>query len=93
MTVFSCVQHFVTLWTAALQAPLSMEFSRQEYYSGQPFPSPGHLPDPGIEPRSPALQADSLSSEPPGKPEIMVRNSLKVHIEIFVDKMICLGII
>ena len=70
-----------------------MEFSRQEYYSGQPFPSPGHLPDPGIEPRCPALQADSLSSEPPGKPEIMVRNSLKVHIEIFVDKMMCLGII
>ena len=70
-----------------------MEFSRQEYYSGQPFPSPGHLPDPGIEPRYPALQADSLSSEPPGKPEIMVRNSLKVHIEIFVDKMMCLGII
>ena len=47
---------------------LSMEFSRQEYWNGLPFPSPGDLPDPGIEPRSPTLQADSLPSEPPGKP-------------------------
>ena len=54
----------------AWQAPLSMEFSRQEYWSGLPFPSPGHLPDPGIKPRSLALQADSLPSEPPGKPII-----------------------
>ena len=45
-----------------------MGFSRQEYWSGLPFPSPGDLPDPGIEPRSPALQADALTSEPPGKP-------------------------
>ena len=45
-----------------------MEFSRQEYWSGLPFPSPGDLPDPGIEPRSPALRADALPSEPPGKP-------------------------
>ena len=45
-----------------------MEFSRQEYWSGLPFPSPGHLPEPGIEPRSPALQANALPSEPPGKP-------------------------
>ena len=52
-------------WTVAHQAPLSMGFSRQEYWSGLPFPSPGYLPDPGIEPRSPTLQADSLSSEPP----------------------------
>ena len=50
------------------QTPLSMEFSRQKYWSGLPFPSPGDLPDPGIEPVSPALQADSLLSEPPGKP-------------------------
>ena len=48
----------------AHQAPLSMEFSRQEYWSGLPFPTPGDLPDPGIEPGSPALQADSLLSEP-----------------------------
>ena len=49
------------------QAPPSTEFSRQEYWSGLPFPSPGHLPDPGIEPESPILQADSLPFEPPGK--------------------------
>ena len=49
------------------KAPLSMGFSRQEYWSGLPFPSPGHLPEPGIEPGSPALQADSLVSEPPGQ--------------------------
>jgi len=55
-------------WTVTHQASLSMEFSRQEYWSGVPFPSPGNLPDPGIEPRSPALHADSLPSEPPGKP-------------------------
>ena len=59
------------LWTVAHQAPLSMRFSRQEYWSGLPFPPPGDLPDPGIEPRSPALQADSLTSEPPGKPRCM----------------------
>ena len=50
------------------QAPPSMGFSRQEYWSGLPFPSPGDLPDPRIKPRSPALQADALTSEPPGKP-------------------------
>ena len=55
-------------WTVAHQAPLSMEFSRQEYWSGLPFPLPGDLPDAGIEPRSPALQADSLQSNQRGKP-------------------------
>ena len=64
----SCVRLFAIPWTVAYQAPLSMEFSRQEYWSGLPFPSPGDLPNPGIEPRSPALQADTLLSEPPGKP-------------------------
>ena len=59
---------FVITWTVAYQAPQSMEFSRQEYWSGLPFPSPGDLHNPGIEPRSPALQADALLSEPPGKP-------------------------
>ena len=58
----------VTPWTVARQAPLSMEFSRQEYWSGLPFPPPGDLPNPGIEPGSPTLQVDSLASEPPGKP-------------------------
>ena len=55
-------------WTVAHQAPLSMGFSRQEYWSGSPFPSPGDLPDPGIKPRSPTSQADTLTSAPPGKP-------------------------
>ena len=59
---------FAIPWTVALQALLSMEFPKQEYWSGLPFPFPRHLPDPGIEPRSPALQADSLPSEPSGKP-------------------------
>ena len=58
----------MNLWTVVHQALLSMEFSRQEYWSGLPFPSPGDLPNPGIEPGSPALQADSLPSEPQGKP-------------------------
>ena len=59
---------FATPWTVAHQAPPSMGFSRQEYWSELPFPSPGDLPNPGIEPRSPALQAEVLTSEPPGKP-------------------------
>ena len=59
----------MTPWTnVAHQATPSMGFSRQEYWSGLPFPSPGDLPDPGIKPRSPTLQADALTSEPPGKP-------------------------
>ena len=66
--MLSRVRLFATPWTVAYQAPLSMEFSRQEYWSGLPFPSPGDLPDLGIEPGSPSLQADSLPSEPPEKP-------------------------
>ena len=61
----SRVRLFATPRTVAYKAPLSMEFSRQEYWGGLPFPSPGDLPDPGIEPRSPTLQADALPSEPP----------------------------
>ena len=61
----SCVRLFATPWTAAHQAPPSVGFFRQEYWNGLPFPSPGDLPDPGIKPRSPALQADALTSEPP----------------------------
>ena len=60
----SHVQLFVNPWTVAHQAPLSIGFSRQEYWSGLPCPSPGDLPNPGIKPRSPALQADALTSEP-----------------------------
>ena len=63
----SRVQLLATPWTVAYQAPPSMGFSRQECWSGLPFPSPADLPDPGIEPRSPTLQADALPSKPPGK--------------------------
>ena len=66
--MLSHVRLFVTPWTMAHQAPLSMEFSRQEYWSGLPFPPPQYLPYPGIEPVSPALPADSLTAEPLGKP-------------------------
>ena len=66
----SRVRLFVTLWTAAYQASPFMGFSRQEYWSGLPFPSPGDLHDPGIEPRSPSLRADALPSEPPGVQEV-----------------------
>ena len=65
--LLSLVQLFATLWTVAYQAPLSMGFSSLEYWSGLPFPSPGDLPNPGIEPKSPKLQADALTSEPSGK--------------------------
>ena len=68
--LLSCVQLFETPWIVVHQVPLSTEFSRQGYGSGLPFPSPGNLPDLGIEPRSPALEADSLPTEPPGKPEL-----------------------
>ena len=68
--LLSRVRLFATPWTVAHQAPLSMGFSRQEYWSGLPFPSIWDLPSPRIEPRSPALQADSLSSEPPGKSKL-----------------------
>ena len=63
----SHIRLVVTPWTVAYQASLSMGFSRQEHWSGLPFPSPGDLPDLGIEPRSPALQADAFPSEPPVK--------------------------
>ena len=62
----SHVRLFVTPWTAAYEDPPSMGFSRQKYWSGLPFPSPGDLPDPGIEPESPAWQADALPSKLPG---------------------------
>ena len=74
MKWLSHVRLFATPWTVACQAPPSMGFSRQEYWSGSPFSSPGDLPDPGIEPRSPALQAEALTSEPPGKPKLLLNN-------------------
>ena len=73
MLLHVCVYWLLSLvslcntWAVAHQAPLSMGFSRQEYWSGLPFPSPGDLPDLGIEPGFPTLQADALPSEPPGK--------------------------
>ena len=68
MCVLSRGPFFVTSWTAAHQSPLSMEFSRQEYWSGLPFPPPGDLPDPGIIPVFPALASGFFTTEPPGKP-------------------------
>ena len=84
----SVLSDSVTPWTVACQAPLSMEFSRQEYWNRLPFPSPKgdlptNLPNPGIEPRSPALQADSLPAEPQGKPKNTGVNSLSLLQQIF----------
>ena len=67
----SYVQLFCDLWTTACQAPLSMGFPRQEYWSGLPFPTPGDLPNPGIKPTSPALAGGNFSLESPGKPLIL----------------------
>ena len=84
----SLVWLFATLWTVAYQASPSMGFSRQEYQSGLPFPSPGDLPGPGIEPRSPTLRADALPSEPPGKP----RNALPtiIFFPLCISYFLCL---
>ena len=65
----------MTTWTVAQQAPVSMGFPRQEYWSGLPFPSPGDLPDPGIEPVSPVLQANFLPTEPSGKSPLLIWSS------------------
>ena len=70
---------FVTPQTVAYQASLSMGFSRQEFWSGLPFPSPGDLPNPGIEPGSPSLEADALTSEPPGE-ALPKLNKIKVPL-------------
>ena len=67
MKSLSRVQLFVTPWTVTYQVPPSVGFSKQEYWSGLPFPSPKDLPNPGIEPRSPTLQADTLALDPPGE--------------------------
>ena len=82
------VQLFVNPWTVAYQAPLSMGFFRQEYWSGLPFPSPGDLPDPGMEPGSTALQSDSTLSEPSGKPRSAIHTQVymyrsAIHISLF----------
>ena len=75
-----CIQLFATPWTVAHQAPLSMGFSWQEYWSGLPCPPPGDLPNPGIKPKSPTLQADSLPPEPPGK-QLKVCHDLNVKLQ------------
>ena len=79
----SVVSDSVTSWTVTHQAPLSIGFSRQEYWSGLPCPPPGDLPDPGIKSRSPALQADSLPAEPQGKPKNTGVGSLSLLQRIF----------
>ena len=84
--LLSLVKLFVTWWTVAHQAALTMEFSRQEYWSGLPCPSPGHLPDPGIEPGSPALQAGSLQSEPPG---LLCPSLFQRYLRIFCKVLCC----
>ena len=81
--LLSCVQLFEIPWTIAYQAPPSMAFSRQEYWSGLPFPFPGDLPNPRIELWSPALQADVLPSEPPGKEPWEKPINQRTHLRIF----------
>ena len=93
--VCEVTQSCPTLRPHGLQAPLSMGFSRQEYWSGLPFPSPRALPSPGIEPRSPALQADTLSSEPPGKATTMMLLLLLLsrfsHVRLCASMMLAVG--
>ena len=92
--LLSRVQLFATPWTVAYQALRSMGFSRQDYWSGLPFPSPGDLPNAGIEPGSPALQTDALPSEPLGKPHeqnnlVQLRpvSMLSLFLEYLVAKL------
>ena len=80
---FSIMSNSATPWTAACQAPLPKGFPRQEEWIGLPFPSPGDLPDPGIEPRPPALQAQSLPTEPLGKPREFL-NSDENHLKFIL---------
>ena len=90
----SCVHFFATLWTVAARLLCPLGFSRQEDQSGLPFPSPGDRPHPGIKPGSPALQADSLPSEPSGKPIYICIGFLNIyththtHIYIYSDAKI-----
>ena len=82
----SCVRLFATPWTAAHQAPPSVGFFRQEYWNGLPFPSPGDLPDPGIKPRSPASQADTLTSEPTTLSQFFLLSTEKFQIKYPAEK-------
>ena len=88
--LFSHVQLFVTPWTVACQGPLSMGFSRQEYWSGLPFPPPRNLPDPGIKPlsfASPALAGKFFTTEPPGKPCVNVIETNSFSFVFFFTHM------
>ena len=88
----SRVRLFSTTWTVARQAPLSMGFSWQEYWSGLPCPPPGDLPNPGSDPRSPTLQADSLPSEAPGKPpSLMMLISVSTKLCLFLFSFLLLS--
>ena len=89
--LLSPVQLFATPWTVAYQAPPSMEFSMQEYWSRLPFPSLGDLPDPGIEPGSLALQADAFLSEPPGKSKERSTNFCENNLQVFLRLNIILS--
>ena len=75
---------FATPWTVACQAPLSVAFPSQEYWNGLPFPSPGDLPDPGIEPTSPELAGGLFTTKPPGKPTCCIVYMKKLYIEICI---------
>ena len=89
--MLSCVRLFVTPWTIACQVPLSMEFPRQEYWSGLPCPPPGDLPNPGMEPASLALAGSFFSTEPSGKPtyhEYLSVKDLYFPIEVFPHKLL-----
>ena len=85
--MLSHIRLFATPWTAIHQAPLSMEFSRQEYWSGLPFSPPGDLLDPEIKPESPGLQADSSPTEPPGKPSQQTKDALNQGFPRNMDHM------
>ena len=93
LSCFSGVRLRVTPWTVARQAPLFMGFSRQEYWSGWLFPSPGDLPNTGIEPRSPTLQAGSLPAEPPGKSKNTGVGSLSLIQGIFLIQELNQGLL
>ena len=87
----SCVWLFATPWTVARQSPLSIEFSRQEYWSRLSLPSPGNLPNPGTEPGSASLQADSLPSEPSGKWTSIYVKILQITLQTWV--IYCISVI
>ena len=95
--VLSDVRVFTTLWAVAYQSPLCMEFSRQEYWSGFPISPPGDLPNPGIEPTSPALASRSFTTAPPGKPTVLTVNcwfilSVLFRIYFFLGSCVFLNV-